>query len=113
MSKGAASESLLGQLHERVAKVMLDALDRYAKFDLDDIVLGDPDGNGMVTVSIPEPSAALLGAITKFLKDNDITCQIEESKEMSDLEKRLQAKGDTTAKVVQLRQVAQVEADDE
>jgi NADPH:quinone reductase-like Zn-dependent oxidoreductase len=113
MSNSAATEGSLGLLHAATARIMLQALKRYEDLDMDDIVIGADNGSGMVSVSIPEPSAALLGAITKFLKDNNITCQIDASSEMSDLEKRLQAKGDTTGKVVQLRTVTPVAAEPE
>lgn len=39
-----------------------------------------------------DASPALLTVITKFLKDNDITAVVEESKELSDLDKRLSEK---------------------
>jgi hypothetical protein len=52
-----------------------------------------------------EPSAAFLGAVTKFLKDNSVTCSVDDSSSLSELEKRLMAKK-TGRNVVQLRDIS-------
>lgn len=64
----AASEKLLAQLHAKLTETMLKALD-------EDTV-----------------SPTTLSAISKFLKDNEITCQIDSDDRMSDLQKALQNK---------------------
>lgn len=92
MSK--ATDSLLGELHGKVAKSMLDALeasdqaqallDEYGEELPNDVInyLSKSAGN----------NPALLTAVTKFLKDNSITCVIEDNSDMSELEERLQNK---------------------
>lgn len=47
-----------------------------------------------------EANPALLTAVSKFLKDNNITCAIEDSKEMSELEERLSKKRKRVGNVV-------------
>ena len=92
MSK--ATDSLLGELHGKVAKSMLAALeasdqaqallDEYGEELPNDVInyLSKAAGN----------NPALLTAVTKFLKDNSITCVIEDNSDMSELEERLQNK---------------------
>lgn len=89
MTVKAASEGALGELHSKVAKVMSNALDVVEKAQ-EHWLEGDADEPR------PEVSAPLLSAITKFLNDNKISCVPEDSKEMSDLEKRLMAKRKTS-----------------
>lgn len=108
MTKNAAAEGKLGQLHAKVADVLLSTLSAYDKAqELTQQRLGaavdDPD---MEIQTVVEPSGALLGAAIKFLKDNEITCQIEENAGLSSLEKRLAAKAASRANVVALRDVA-------
>jgi hypothetical protein len=62
-----ASASKLAELHEAIAQVMLD-------------LVRDPD---MV-------NAAILGAATKFLKDNNITAVIEDNATLSEMQKKIQ-----------------------
>lgn len=92
MSK--ATDKILGELHGRLAKAMLSALESSDSA----IVLLE-----QFSEELPEPVAvflekqasynpALLTAITKFLKDNSITCSIEDNEEISELEKRLKDK---------------------
>jgi hypothetical protein len=101
MSKASAKESLLGELHAKVAEIMLSALKAHdAKATLAMAALNrardaeDIEGMVQAITLIPEPNAALLGAITKFLKDNEITCNTDDSESMSALEQRMKAKGD-------------------
>lgn len=89
MTVGAASESVLGTLHGRVATVMKGALDVYdaeQKDYLERVDQGEPD------LIAPQPNASLLSVITKFLADNSITCVPAESNELSALETSLREK---------------------
>lgn len=93
MSK--ATDKRLGELHGAVAETMLKAL---TTSDEATQLLEDYGEELPVPVLIFLENAkainpALLQAVTKFLKDNDITCAIDDSNTMSDLEKRLAAKG--------------------
>lgn len=90
MTAKAATEGVLGELHNKVAKVMINVLDnietaqeRWAEAEPQpDVPLENP----------PEVSPAMLSAMTKFLSDNKITCQPEESENVSDLAQRLKEK---------------------
>jgi hypothetical protein len=90
MSRDAATEATLGKLHEKVAKVMLGALETIetAQDIYMDIAVNDPD-KAKEFPNPPEVSASLLGAMTKFLADNKITCIPEESKAGSELANKL------------------------
>lgn len=99
----AATESELSKLHSMVAKNLIKQLeDRDKAKDLIDITLDIKDlpkevqdwiqETRLHLIKMTRVSPALIGVITKFLKDNDITAVIEESPEMSDLEQRLAQK---------------------
>ena len=94
----AATEKELSELHKKVAKVLLLKLDSSHQatyllskdHDADETVLPEDVIEYLETQM--DASPALLTVITKFLKDNDITAVIDESKELSDLDKALAAK---------------------
>jgi len=92
MSK--ATDKLLGELHGRVAKTMLEALEAsdQAQGLLDEYETDLPNDvvNYLKKSAMNNP--ALLTAVTKFLKDNSITCVIEDNNDMSELEERLKNK---------------------
>jgi len=85
MTTNAASEKNLGSLHDKVAKVMVNALEVVEKAQQVYLELPVEDTVGPA----PEVSAPLLGVITKFLADNKISCVPEESAGMSELAQRL------------------------
>jgi hypothetical protein len=90
MTIKAASERTLGELHSRVAKVMVGALDVY---DTAQEVYLEKAAQGDTTdVIVPEVNASLLSVITKFLADNSITCVPEESEELTGLHAKLKEK---------------------
>jgi|TARA_R110002072_G_scaffold3044_1_gene22910 hypothetical protein len=73
MAKGASTEQSLGNLHNKVTELFVKVLDEYE--------------------STPElANPAMLGAITKFLKDNSISLESEALDELSEMEERLAAK---------------------
>lgn len=81
----AASEAILGNLHLKVAQVMLTTLERM---DVDIQTASDEDIiDGIIAV---EPSAAFLSAVIKFLKDNDITATASEGEGVSALSKKFE-----------------------
>jgi hypothetical protein len=93
----AANDTVLGVLHEKVARVMTQALDVNDKAQQDYLCLHVEDG-----ADVPPPpdiNPALLGAITKFLKDNNVTCAVEDSTALKDLENRLAVKKQAKRKV--------------
>jgi len=108
MTAKAASEGTLGELHKRVAKVMRGALDVYdteqemylKKTDLIKEHADDPEMvERLADLVAPQPNASLLSVITKFLADNSISCVPEESEEMTDLQKTLEARRKTRRQV--------------
>lgn len=92
MTKNAASEAVLGDLHNKVAKVMTTALNQIdtAQDVFNDLVERAKDnGDDELLVEAldkkVEVNASLLSVITKFLNDNKISCAPEESQELSGL----------------------------
>lgn len=75
----AASNSVMGELHEELARIMLDELRWYREQD----------------PPIPLP-AADKAAIAKFLKDNSITCDPAASEDLEELRRELQGKREAT-----------------
>lgn len=83
MSK--ANEKLLGDLHGMVAKVLTDqvsAQEEIQELDLD----GVPQGTGELEYSA---SPATIATAIKFLKDNQITCDIKVDTNMGNLAEAL------------------------
>lgn len=87
----AADETALGALHIKVTEVLNEALDG-------DVIPGYTEENeatGEVTV-VPDrklpPSAAIIAAATKFLKDNSITCAPSEDNAVGALAAKLKEK---------------------
>lgn len=79
----AATEDKLGALHVKVADVLIEALDGE---ELPGYEEEGPDGE--VVVVPPKrmlPSAAIIAAATKFLKDNEITCTPSENNSLGRL----------------------------
>lgn len=76
---GRASSSVLGQLHEKLAGVMLEALDGESFKD---------EETGEVT-SFKATNPALFTAIAKFLKDNDIVAIPETEDAIGQLQEQL------------------------
>ncbi len=80
----AATETKLGALHEKVADVLLEALDG-------EILPGysDEESGEVVEDKRLPPSAAIIAAATKFLKDNAITCVPAENNALGELEAKM------------------------
>ena len=106
MAKGAAKEGAMGSLHARVARVFEKVLATYEKrLDAAEAV-----GMGEVTDDVIEglmeenimPNPAMMAAITKFLKDNEIAFDTEEIAKLSATEERLRARKDKRGKLASL-----------
>lgn len=88
MSKGASTEVALGNLHNKLTQLFLKILKKYEN-DLDaiqnagDELLDELVAEGMM------PSPAMLSAISKFLKDNEISIDSEDVNQLSEMEERL------------------------
>lgn len=86
MSK--ASESKLALLHSAVAQVLTEQVlheEEETTFDGE----GETVGTGMM---IKTATPALLATAARFLKDNDITCDVEQDENMSGLKDLLSNK---------------------
>ena len=105
MTDKAASETALGDLHGKVARVMANALTTVELAQ--DMFIDDPeafkDDDGHIK-DLPTVSAPLLTVITKFLADNKISCVPAESAAVSELEQRLKAKRRRVGNVVHLNE---------
>ncbi len=94
MTDTPATSKELAALHKKISSAMLRALEANARAEA---LLSE------YSADLPEPvvdfleelcntNPALFQAVTKFLKDNDVTCQIEEDETTSALQQRLAKK---------------------
>lgn len=101
-----ATDKILGELHGRLAKSMLTALTTSddAEFLLAEYGEELPEAVYQFLSKLSGTNPALLTAVSKFLKDNDITCVIEDSQEMSELEQRLVNKRKRVGNIVPIHE---------
>lgn len=98
MTERAGTEKQLALLHKKLSATMLAALDSSDEA-LDLLGRYGSDLPNQVQEYLEKQCAinpSLLQAISKFLKDNDITCPQEESQELDELTTRLKSKRKTT-----------------
>lgn len=98
MAKGAANEKSMGALHTKITAIFLkvlqtyetrlDAIENLSKTEFEDEIEAAMIEKLFDDGAVPNP--AMLSAITKFLKDNDVTFEIEKLDEISETQKRLQ-----------------------
>jgi len=81
----AATEKVLGALHEKVATVLIDALDGEELPGYE-----DPETGEVLEAKRIAPSAAIIAAATKFLKDNEITCVRDQGNALGALESKME-----------------------
>ena len=93
MAKGAANENALGSLHAKITAVFIKVLSTYEKrLEAMDAIDPSEIEDEMIQALFADdamPNPAMLGAITKFLKDNSISFDTEAIAELSDQERRL------------------------
>lgn len=77
----AADERVLGDLHTAVARALAEAMKGQEIPGYLDEETGEETTGGMIP-----PSAAIIQAATKFLKDNNITCQPSKDNALGELE---------------------------
>lgn len=89
-----ASDKTLGELHGKLASSMLRALENSdaAMALLEEYEAELPEAVVLYLSKQADANPALLTAVSKFLKDNAITCAIEDSEELGALEKLIQSK---------------------
>jgi hypothetical protein len=107
MAKGAATETTMGTMHSLLAQIYIKTLEKYERqlVALDTIPEGEFEAEMLEQLlAIQEPNPAMLSAISKFLKDNDIMYDSEDVDKLSSQERRLQElRANRGAKVVSLR----------
>ncbi len=93
MSKSTANESEVGNLHSALTRVFTGVLKKYEKqLELSNNleINGDIESDMIqALIETSEPSPAMLGAVSKFLKDNNIMYSTEEIEELSAQQRRL------------------------
>lgn len=113
MAKGAANEAALGALHAKLATVFSTVLDRYMArmkaVDTIDQVDFESEVLEELFAENYEPNPAMLGAVAKFLKDNEVRFDTEELSKLSETERRLQERREQRKNVVALRDVPRVQ----
>lgn len=106
MAKGAASEKKLGNLHDQIARVFQKILTRFEdRLDVIDNMTEKDMENEMLAELFSEnamPSPAMLSAITKFLKDNEISYDTEEVDKLSSQQRRLEENRKKRGNIVDL-----------
>lgn len=97
-----ASDKLLGELHGKLAKSMMNSLaaSEQASQLLEEFGDELPGAVQTFLSKLEENSPALLTAIAKFLKDNSITCSIEDNDDMTELQKRLDGRRKRVGNVI-------------
>lgn len=114
MAKGAANEHTLGKLHSHLARVFTKVLEKYERgMEAIDALPRDEVESELLEelMKISEPNPAMLSAISKFLKDNDIGMDSDEVDQLNETERRLQeARKKRQASGMNLSVVPHVEA---
>ena len=93
MAKGAANEQTLGKLHSHLARVFTRVLEKYERgMEALDNLPRDEIESDLIEelMKISEPNPAMLSAIAKFLKDNDIGMDSEAVEELNSTQRRLE-----------------------
>lgn len=93
MAKNAATSDQMATIHSKLAKIFTKVLEKYERGmqALDDIPADQIEEDMLdALLEIQEPSPAMLSAIAKFLKDNDIGLDTEEVDELNSTQKRLE-----------------------
>lgn len=114
MAVNAATEGALGRLHAQLAKVFCKVLEKY-EADLSALESIDRDKieEDMLSalMEIKEPNPAMLSAISKFLKDNDIGVDSQALEDLNSTARRLEERREARKKAgLSLHLVPHVEA---
>lgn len=107
MSKGAAKQDALSKVHSLVTAVFTRVLEKYLE-DLDradntSALTPEQIEDGMLAeIAMMDINPAMLGAVTKFLKDNSISFDDEAVSKLTGLQESLAARRDKRSNVVDL-----------
>ncbi len=114
MAKGSATEQVMGNLHAKIARVFEKVLATYEKrLDVADNLDTSEMEEDMLALLMGDnimPNPAMLAAVTKFLKDNDIAFDTEEIEKLSATEERLNARKAKRTNLASLTKLALVES---
>lgn len=103
MAKNAATEAALGSLHDKVAVVFRKVLERYeARLDAIDSIDVESEMLQELFDEGAMPSPAMLSAVTKFLKDNEIAFATEQIDQLTAQQRRLEENKKKRGNVVDL-----------
>lgn len=112
MAKGSATENTMGNLHAQVARVFEKVLATYEKrLETVDNINPETIGDDMLELLMGDnvmPNPAMLAAVTKFLKDNEISFDTEEIEKLSATEERLNARKAKRGNLVSLTKLSVV-----
>lgn len=91
----AASDKILGALHEQLARVMSKMLEPQERFREKATGEKDSDGEPIFedVMYLEYPPANVLAVAAKFLKDNNITATIESDPLLTSLTEKLKKRG--------------------
>lgn len=94
MTDTPATSKELAALHKKISAAMLKALEANERAEalLSEYGAELPEPVSDFLDELCTTNPALFQAVTKFLKDNDVTCQIEEDETTSALQQRLAKK---------------------
>lgn len=108
----AASQDTMNKLHDKIANIFIMVMDRYAA-RLDALETIDPQDmeDEMLKELFNEaalPSPAMLAAVTKFLKDNEVLFEKDVTEDVSATKKALEEKMRNRKNLAQLTLVPSV-----
>jgi len=91
MAKGAATEETLGKVHKQLARVFNRVLEKYEMQlrAIENIKPEEIEQDMLEELMKTDPNPAMLSAISKFLKDNEIGIDNEEVQELGLTQRRL------------------------
>jgi enoyl-[acyl-carrier-protein] reductase (NADH) len=97
-----ASEDQMAALHGKVAETMITALDQadvaarlVVKYRDEDL----PSDIKRFIEDASEVNPSLLTSVIKFLKDNNISCDVEEDADLEELQSKLKEKRNNVSKI--------------
>ena len=115
MADKAATELTLGNLHAQVARVFDKVLKTYEKrLDVLENINTEELTEDVLSMLMSEssmPSPAMLSAVTKFLKDNEISFDTKEIEHLSATQERLNARKAKRTNLINLTTLDLVEPD--
>jgi hypothetical protein len=106
MAKGAASQAQVAALHAKIAEVLSAQLGETICVNAEEVEAGEAEAEVMFTAS-----PALLTMAARFVKDNGVEVDIEETEGTSIVQERLAMLKRNRGKIVKLSDIHPVAAD--